>query len=211
MTKMWFTKGQTFGDLFKDGSLQSFQELSSQHGLPRTNFFKYLQVRHFVISEQGGRLQPLEQMPLDTCASRYLCDKQGVRRFISYIYLDISQLMEWETLGVKRKWEEELEWNCKEEEWEALCKSSQYFFLYTRHKITQYNLIHIIYYTPERLHKRNVQCSQFCQRCKSGIGKLLHLLWACPCLNSCWPSVLNVLTTITGITITAEPKVTLLL
>ena len=66
ITKMWFTKGiKTFGDLFKDGSLQSFEEFSSQHWLPRTNFLKYLQVRHFVISEQGGGLQPLEQLSLD--------------------------------------------------------------------------------------------------------------------------------------------------
>ena len=108
ITNLWVTKGiTTFGNLFKDGTLQTFRELSYQYGPPHTHFFKYLQVRHFVTSEQGGRLQPLKEQPLD----KLVRSKQGLRRFISYLYSGISQIIGWEKLRVKCKWEEDLE--CK--------------------------------------------------------------------------------------------------
>lgn len=207
MTKLWFKKGiETFGGLFKDGTLQTFEDLSLQYGLPRTQFFKYLQVRHFIISEQGGHLQSLGELALD----KLVRDKQGVRGFISYIYSGIIKLIGQKVLGVKCKWEEDLECKFEEADWEDLCARSQNFSFNARHKITQYNLIHRIYYTPDRLHRFKPQYSQFCPRCKTEVGTLIHMFWACSCLNSYWASILSVLNGITGVAIPAEPRVTLL-
>lgn len=170
---MWFTKGiKTFGGLFKDGSFQTFEDLSFQYGLLRTHFFKYLQVRHFVISEQGSRLQTLGELALD----KLVRDKQGVRGFISYIYSGIIRFIGQKVLGVKRKWEKDLECNFEEVDWEDLCTRSQNFSFNARHKITQYSLIHRIYYTPDRLHRIKPQYSQFCPRCKTEVGTMIHVL-----------------------------------
>ena len=134
----------------------------------------------------------------------------GVRGFISYTYSGIYQIIGWELLGVKRKWEEDLECNFEEAEWESLCIGSQYFSFNSRHKIIQYSLIHRIYYTPDRLHRIKPQYSEFCPRCKTGTGTLIHMFWSCPCLNTSWISIVNELSDIIGTTIPTEPRIILL-
>ena len=207
ITKLWFMKGiKKYGNLFKNGIFMTFEELISLYGQSRTHFLKYLQVRHFIISEQGGHLQKLEELPLD----KLIRDREGVRGFISYAYSGISQIVGWDVLGVKQKWEEDLGFIYEEIDWEALCIGSQYFSFNARHKITQYNLIHRIYYTPDRLHRMNPQLPQFCPRCKTEVGTLMHMFWVCPRLNHYWSSILEALNSITGIAIPAEPRLTLL-
>lgn len=49
ITFSWFNKGiKTFGNLYREGELLSFQQLASHFQLPQTNFFKYLQVRYYI-------------------------------------------------------------------------------------------------------------------------------------------------------------------
>lgn len=46
----WKKKGiVTFADLFIDGQFASFTQLCSKFKLPNSNFFRYLQIRHFVM------------------------------------------------------------------------------------------------------------------------------------------------------------------
>ena len=46
---LWKEKGIiSFRGLFLDGTFADFESLSHKHDLPRTNFFRYLQVRSFI-------------------------------------------------------------------------------------------------------------------------------------------------------------------
>lgn len=107
-------------------------------------------------------------------------------------------------VGSVSKWEEEFKCHFEEVEWEAL------FSFNIGHKLTQYNLIHRIYYIPDRLHRIKPHYSQFCPRYKSGIGTLILVFWARSCLHPYWTSTLIVLKDITGITIPTEQRVILL-
>uniref|UniRef100_A0A0F8AWN0 Uncharacterized protein n=1 Tax=Larimichthys crocea TaxID=215358 RepID=A0A0F8AWN0_LARCR len=70
ITQVWFTKGiKTFGDLYKDGAQESFEDLVDKYGLDQRHFFKFLQLRHYIRSEQGGRLLPVTVQPLDNTLS----------------------------------------------------------------------------------------------------------------------------------------------
>ena len=56
---------KTFGDLYDNNILKSFVQLKESFNLPAAHFFKYLQVRHFICSQQGGHPTPLESPVTD--------------------------------------------------------------------------------------------------------------------------------------------------
>ncbi len=54
ITQSWFRKGiRLFGDLCKEGVLEPFEELSERFDHDRKNFYKYLQLRHYILTERG--------------------------------------------------------------------------------------------------------------------------------------------------------------
>lgn len=49
ITQIYFTKGiKTFGDLYEGGVLKSFEDLTNQYSLNKKQFFKFLQVKHYI-------------------------------------------------------------------------------------------------------------------------------------------------------------------
>ncbi len=43
-------------DLYNEGKYMSFEEIRTRFGIPQKHFFKYLQLRSFILSRQGQRL-----------------------------------------------------------------------------------------------------------------------------------------------------------
>lgn len=140
---------KTFGDLYENNILKSFEQLKDTFNLPAAHFFKYLQVRHFICSQQGGHPTPLESPVTDTIL-------KGIQRpkgMVSIIYSRILDLLANKTLKSRAKWEQDLGFTFKDCDWEALCSAAQNFSHNSRHRLLQVNLIHRVYFTPERLHK----------------------------------------------------------
>ncbi|XP_073687781.1 interferon-induced very large GTPase 1-like [Garra rufa] len=64
--------------------------------------------------------------------------------------------------------------------------------------------------TPHRLHKISSKYSEYCPRCKTETGSLLHMFWTCGCLEQYWGSILDIITGILGVEIPANPRLTIL-
>lgn len=80
ITQVWFANGaRTFGDLYKNGVLESFEDLTAKYSLDKKHFFKFLQLEHYIRTEQGGRLLPVTKQPLDVILS----NKKELKGFIS--------------------------------------------------------------------------------------------------------------------------------
>ncbi len=71
--KLWAKKGLSkISDLYKEGVLMSFEEISQIHNIPKKHFFKYLQLRSFIYSMQDKSLvipalTPLEEITNKKC------------------------------------------------------------------------------------------------------------------------------------------------
>ncbi len=207
ITQVWFTKSiKTFGDLYKNGVLESFEDLTAKYSLDKKHFFKFLQLKHYIRTEQGGRLLPVTKQPLDDILSR----KEELKGLKSYMYIGINSLLEKEGLKVREKWEADLFPNFEDAGWTELCEKAQRFSYDSKHIVTQYNVIHRIYHTPERLHNINQTISQYCPRCKSEVGSLLHMFWSCSQLSSYWETILKTISKITKTNIPPEPRLILL-
>ena len=207
ITQVWFRKGiKTFGDLYSGGVLKSFADLKEKYDLDNRHFFKFFQIRNYIITEQGGNLLSIKQLPMDSILRK----KMGAKGLVSHIYTGINNLSEKEELRVKNKWETDLNYRFDSEKWADLCEKVQHFSFSNKHILTQFNLLHRIYFTPERMHRIDCTRSQYCPRCKVEIGSLVHMFWSCSKLSGYWKGVLGALSRIVRITIPYDPKLTLL-
>lgn len=184
----------------------SFEQLQQKFYLPSKFFFKYLQVRHYIQTQQGGRLSNLPLSPLEDILS----GKSNPKGLVSFIYGKLSHSMAGDLCNAKSKWEKDLECSFDDNEWEIICEKAQTLSINSRHKLIQFNVIHRVYYTPVRLHTFKSTYSELCPRCKVQRGTLLHMLWSCPDLEVYWEGVLEIIGTVVGTNIPREPRLTLL-
>lgn len=155
---LWYRKGiRVFGDLFDKGSFLSFEQLKLKFSLESKHFFKHLQVRDYIRVQQGGKLLSLYPLELDT----FIVGKD-IKKFVSTMYKMLLKLSVCGPVGAKLKWEQDLGVDFKEEQWKAICQKSQSFSFNSRHRLQQFNLIHRVYYTPQRLNKMNPDLSALC-------------------------------------------------
>ncbi len=92
------------------------------------------------------------------------------------MYVNFIELNGEDTSSSRLKWEKDLECNFEQDTWERICESASSFSFNSRHRLMQFNIIHRVYYTPERLHKISISYSECCPRCKTEVGTLLHVL-----------------------------------
>lgn len=207
ITRDWFKRGVcTFGQLYEDSNLRSFEQLKLLFGLPSVHFYKYLQVRDFIRVQQGGKLIPLVDSEID----HMMRDKHNSKCFLSHTYHGLMSLTENKAFNAKLKWETDTDSTFRDSEWKDICSSSQSFSYNSRHKLLQFNLIHRVYLTPHRLHKISNKYSDCCPRCTTEIGTLFHMFWTCKCLEQYWRSILDIVKGIVGVEIPATPRLTLL-
>lgn len=100
--------------------------------------------------------------------------------------------------------------NFEEGDWESLCTSSQCFSFNSRHKLTQYNLIHRTYFTPLQITLNKASVLSVLPKMQIRNGDVGTYVLDSPCLNSYWMSIMKMLNDITGLNIPTEPRVILL-
>ncbi len=117
ISKQWYDHGiQTFDKLYEGDTLMSFEQLQQKYLLPSKFFLKYLQVRHYIQTQKGGRLSNLPLSPLEAM----LFDKRGPKGFLSFIYGKFLQAMTGAVCNAKSKWEKDLEYLFTDDEWETI-------------------------------------------------------------------------------------------
>lgn len=80
----WGRKGIVrFKALFIDNSLASFEQLSKKFNLPVSNFFRYLQARHFVLSQMSESVTTVNLTFVDIFLSTGPLKKKLISAFIA--------------------------------------------------------------------------------------------------------------------------------
>ena len=74
----WSSRGlSSFTDLLVSDSVKSFEQIRADFNIPRTDFYKYLQMRHFIgsVLRTGGILSELENIIVLTKSPKGLLSK----------------------------------------------------------------------------------------------------------------------------------------
>lgn len=170
------------------------QQLRIKFSRPVKHFFKYFQVRNYINTIQG-HLRSLSLLPIDSI----IREKKGSKGFVSYMYTNFIDLYGEDVSSSRLKWEKDLECTFKQDTWELICESALTFSFNSRHRLMQFNIIHRVYYTPERLHKISDLYSECCPRCKTEVGTLLHMFWTCSKLKIYWRNIIQTIDKMTNV------------
>lgn len=132
--KMWMNKGlRKIGDLYSDGVLMSFEQLSNNYNLPKKHFFKYLQVRSFITSLLKSTAQP----PL-TSIENIAVNHYKSRGLLSKFYNILLAASKESSLSYLQAWRAEMEKDISVEDWNNSCLLAQKQTINTRFRLLQY-------------------------------------------------------------------------
>ena len=73
----------------------------------------------------------------------------------------------------RQTWEKDLNIKIDETKWSKLCLDSMTNTINVRLRLVQYNFLHQLYITPQKINKFNSSLSDQCFRCKEEIGTFL--------------------------------------
>ena len=158
----------------------SFDELKAKYDVPQKHFFKYLQLRSFIL----------------TCLKNSVHHSQCLHWTQLY---DIMVENHKENSGSKRQqWIGDLQEDILVEDWGTICSKVHTQTINTQLRLIQYNWIMRMYITPVKLNKFDPNMPDRCYKCNIHQGTLHHCLWKCEEIQHFWSSVLQCISQITS-------------
>lgn len=178
-----------------------------KYNIPRSHFFKYLQLRNFV--KQNNILYP--NSPNQTTMEKILLRDPHNKSSISYIYETLFQLTSTTTLEhIRSSWAEDLEIEITEEQWEAALQQIHGSSVCARHGLIQFKVIHRLHWSKQKLSKIFPNVDPSCDRCGRAPASLAHMFWSCTKLISYWRSIFRTLSRILQRPIDLDPRIAVL-
>lgn len=118
--KSWSAKGlPTFDSLFKDGNLISFDTLKQKYNLEKQDFYRYLQIRHYIKTT----IRVVSDTNVDLIVMlKKAYSGDGNKKHISSLYMFFVNKFSHSTEYVKTLWEKEGGVNITQDEWTQIWK-----------------------------------------------------------------------------------------
>lgn len=138
-------------------------------------------------------------------------NNKGPKHFISQVYLTIMEEYPKQNIHRSReRWESDLGIKIHEDLWSRLCQNSLFATINARFKLVNFNFLHQLYLSPQKLHRYNPSISNVCFRCGIAEGTMLHCIWQCAKVTTFWYDICDTLTKIMETPIPLDPGLCLL-
>ncbi|KAJ1099290.1 hypothetical protein NDU88_004392 [Pleurodeles waltl] len=180
--------------------MRSFEDLQKLFSLKRTQFHKYLQLRHaLLVHVQTGDSIP-EYSPMEAKALMGNLGGGGVSQIYRALIANTTCPLE----GPRQRWEgwvgpmDEMDWS------EALM-APRTLTMATRFRLIQTFYLHTAYLTPAKLHRAGLQSSAECPRCTNPAADFFHMVWACPIISAYWGAITREISGVLQEAIEREP------
>lgn len=183
----------------------SFTQHQEQLDIPREEFYKFLQIRHFFES-----LYTFNANPILTPYEAICQDSSREKGTISTIYKYLNNLHLPEKSTAMTRWETDWGTEFSSEEWLDMLQNMHKCTRSIAMKETVVKLHTRWYLSPDRVHKFYPGVPGTCFRGCQSSGTLLHTFWSCPHLQHIWNQAASRVAQITGSMITLTAPICLL-
>uniref|UniRef100_H3BDB3 Reverse transcriptase zinc-binding domain-containing protein n=1 Tax=Latimeria chalumnae TaxID=7897 RepID=H3BDB3_LATCH len=199
----WHSQGiRNVGYLLDKGNFMSWIQILQKFALPRTLFFRYLQIRHILLSTGKQGLISMFPSPLELRVVGIGQMEKFVTQTSQLIILDLNEC---KTFKLRLLSEITLD------TWKDICFLLKNVTLASKYKLNHFKTIHRLCYTPTRLHHMDPASSPMCWRCKDSNGTLFHIFWECLRIWHFWSEVSVFVQKVVGWPLPESPVLFLLL
>lgn len=195
--------------LVKDGHLKTFTQLESEFNLPRTDFFRYLQLRSFMTThkEWGKLIRP-------TSIEKFLIKQLSHedRKIISKLYnIFLSTTKAHNSEHIRQRWEAETNREISVDTWKEICTEAHLATNSNTWREFKWKVITRFFRTPTITSKIGpAHCNSCWRNCGTENANHTHIFWLCPKLNPFWKDVFDALREVFKRNIPQTPIITLL-
>ena len=181
----WYEAGiHRIHDLWDRGNFKTFESLQATYKLLTKDFYKYLQVRHYVYT----KLDTLNLSDdFDSLEKTILDLKQD--HFVSKFYSRLQYLKADRLSFLRKLWETQLKRTVDIETWKKILLLPSKISICNRFREMQYNILQNIYISPYMYSKYTAGASPNCPKCKTILGTRFHCLWECAKIQRFWQTV----------------------
>lgn len=192
---LWKSKGiNTIGHIMQDGKVLTFDQIISKFDIPKSHFFKLLQVHDFVST--GLKLHPggISISPIETI----LLNTTGNKSIIRHFYSALCSLNRENAEKARLKWEIDIDSPIDVADWENICGEPSKFLASNSAWEMQFKIIHRLHITPVSRHRMDPSLSNLCNKCQNTGGTYIHCLWDCHYIQEFWNNILGEIDKIFG-------------
>lgn len=187
--QIWTAKGITaLCTIMKDNSMFSFEMLQEKHHLDKQDFFRYLQLRHYV-NTKVKNITKTNHSFIELFKRAYNSNlNKGI---ISATYTCLVQNNIHSTAYIKAKWERETGTEISDEEWKRMwqyqwkCSSSMTWREFNWKNFIRY------FITPAQKSKFSDATPDCWRQCGQQSANHHHVFWDCPKIQVYWSEIHN--------------------
>ena len=181
----WSRKGlKVYSQMITNNIIDSFETLVDKFNISNNHFFKYLQIRSYLIKQQRDQGQRTHEL-MDFLSKNINSEKSKISKLYK-----IMQEIKIKVDNTKEKWENELTTTISEHDWKDACKR---IFKTTQSKYWKefaWKINMKIFLTPKILSKYRPTGSAECWRkCSETEANHVHIFLFCPILKRFWETV----------------------
>lgn len=207
-TLMWNTWARSgihlLGDLFRGEGMKSFEEVKLEYNLDKSDFWRFLQIRHCILGQVRSILNP--QTEIQDLFHTTWMDKGGASIFYKHIRGAHAPRLE----GLKVCWEKDVGEDISTESWEKMVASWHRCSRETQSQLVHYKVLNRSYWTPCKMAKLRLRDSDVCWRCGKESGTLVHLLYYCEKTIYMWDNIIDFLNGMLELSLSKTPSLCIL-
>lgn len=198
--EMWDSKGiVTIGHLYEKKTLLSFDHICKRYNIPRTEFFRYLQIQSFLNNRKDGGVS-YQPSPLERLVSTRR--KKGI---LGLRYKALSKYEKGKPAFMASNWNGDLNIDIDDATWLQICKLANNISVCNRLKENQFRFLHCLQITPQLRHRMDHNKSELCTKCNVEIRTFIHCVWTCTFIDEYWKNIADRLNLILNIRLNKDP------
>ena len=187
--KEWENKGLIFiEDLFDGDTLKSFNQLQEKFGLISTDFYRFLQLRSYLTSHKEWQFLTSQSSDLEVFFIKMIKKGDG-KKIVSHLYKLLQTIVAGSSLGIKEKWELEMNVVIEDQIWEQVCENGHKLTSSPTWKEFIWKVNLRFFKTPFIISKFDKTKTNLCWRQCGQIGDHTHIFWDCPKLKMYWEGI----------------------
>lgn len=199
--KIWENAGiMTLLDLYIDGGFASFQQLVDKFRLPKSNFFRYLQIRDYV-----RKYIPSYETLADSKLRSVVNFSPYISHLVSILYTALQDDRA-DTSHIKENWEKDLNIQITEEQWNHSLNQIHKCSINVRHCLMQFKMVHRLHFSKAKLNRWFPSVSPLCDKCQTDEATLAHSYILCPKIQVYWCNIFDIISEILDSRIEPDPQ-----